>query len=77
MRRAYRPRPSTRELVRRIEALDGVFSAGIIAPHHGVVVEPAQIIVNLESFDQEGKRVYTIFSLKQARQWVELEEAQS
>lgn len=70
MRRAYNPRRSTRELVRRIKALDGIARVDIIAPHHGVTITPARIKVTLEPRGANPEGASTIFTLSEARAWL-------
>jgi len=74
MRRAYRPRQSTLDLRRRIAALDGVDSVTILAPHRGIIRTPAGIRVYLTR-RWPGERVYTDFTLAEARAWLAAEEA--
>jgi len=73
-RRAYRPKPSTRELVRAIEALDGIARVDIIAPHRGVTVTPVRLKVTTEGRDGSGAAIFTIFTLSEARAWLATEQ---
>lgn len=73
MRRAYRPSNSTYDLARRIENLPGIDRVDIVAPNSGVTVTPARLKVTLEA-DNNGIPAATIFSLSEARKWLEEEE---
>jgi hypothetical protein len=73
MTRAYRPRASTVDLIRRIGVLDGVERVHSIAPSRGSG-RPAGLRVYLTP-RREGDRTYTDFTLPEARAWLETEEA--
>jgi hypothetical protein len=77
MRRAYRPRQSTLDLRRRIAALPGVESVQIEAPHRGVTVTPARMVVTLTGRDGWGAPIRSTFSMAEARAWLAAEEAQA
>lgn len=74
MARAYRPHNNTRALVRRIKALDGIAEVRIIAPHHGLTVTPARLLVVLER-GNSPEPARTIFTFAEAREWLAHEEA--
>ena len=76
-RRAYRPKRETLELVRRIEALDGIADVTIHAPHGGPDPRPAYLIVTLEKRRPEYEAARTSFTFAEARAWLALEEAKA
>lgn len=71
-RRAYTPRPTTRDLIAKILDRPGIKSVRVIVPIRSAwTTRPTMLRVTLDDTDGWGRPIYTDFTLADARVWLD------
>jgi len=77
MRRAYRPRPATVDLIANLMALPGISRVHTIAPTHGTHPKPTMLRLVAEGRDGWGRPIYTDMTLPEAREYLALNQKEA
>jgi len=75
MRRAYRPRPATVDLIARLSELPGIARVHTIAPSHGS--RPKPTMLRLVKEDALGIAIHTDMTLPEAREYLALNQKEA